>query len=81
MAERATISRIDQFLGRQVHLQGWLQSRTDKGRLQFLSFRDGTGTIQVVVFEKNVSPEAFEAARRVTQESSCEVTGTVRADP
>ncbi|MCL6429450.1 MAG: asparagine--tRNA ligase [Anaerolineae bacterium] len=81
MAEQATISTIDRFVGQVVHLRGWLQNRTDKGRLQFLSFRDGTGTIQVVVFQKNVPPEAFEAARRVTQESSCEVTGMVRADP
>jgi len=68
-------------VGREVLLEGWLYNRTDKGRLQFLQFRDGTGTVQAVVFEKNVSPEAFEAARKVTQESSCQITGTVRKDP
>lgn len=81
MGEQTTISRIGEYVGREVFLQGWLQSRTDKGRLQFLHFRDGTGTIQAVVFRKSVSPEAFEAARRVTQESSCTVTGIVREDP
>jgi asparaginyl-tRNA synthetase len=81
VAEPATIDKIASFVGREVLLRGWLYSRTDKGRLQFLQFRDGTGTIQAVVFQRNVSPEAFEAGRRMTQESSCEVTGTVRADP
>ncbi len=81
VAEITTISKIADYVGREVHLRGWLYSRTDKGRLQFLQFRDGSGTIQAVVFQKNVSPEAFEAARQVTQESSCEVWGTVRADP
>jgi len=81
VAEHATISKIAHWEGREVLLQGWLYSRVDKGRLQFLTVRDGTGMIQCVVFQKNVSAEAFEAARRVTQESSCEVTGVVRQDP
>ena len=80
MAEHTTIDRIPGRVGHEVSLQGWLYNRTDKGRLQFLQFRDGTGLVQAVVFEKNVSPEAFEAARSVTQESSCEITGTVRQD-
>jgi asparaginyl-tRNA synthetase len=80
VVERTTVDRLPDLAGREVLLQGWLYNKTDKGRLQFLQFRDGTGLIQVVVFEKNVSPEAFEAARSVTQESSCEVTGTVRQD-
>jgi asparaginyl-tRNA synthetase len=42
--------------------------------------RDGTGTIQCVVFVKDVAPEVFERAGHVPQESSLEVTGTVRAD-
>ena len=81
MAEHTTVDKAAGFVGREVHLQGWLYNRTDKGRLQFLMFRDGTGMIQAVVFQKNVSAEAFEAARKVTQESSCELTGTVREDP
>ena len=36
--------------------------------------------IQCVVFKKEVTPEVFEDARRLTQESSLVVTGTVRAD-
>jgi asparaginyl-tRNA synthetase len=66
--------------GKEITLKGWLYNKTDKGRLQFLLVRDGTGVIQAVVFEDDVSPQAFEAARTVTQESSLIVTGTVRAD-
>ncbi|MEE8392677.1 MAG: asparagine--tRNA ligase [Anaerolineae bacterium] len=74
------IQDIAQYVGDQVTLQGWLHNRTDKGRLQFLQVRDGTGFIQCVVFEKEVSPEVFEAARGLTQESSLVITGTVRQD-
>jgi len=72
---------IAQYVGEEVTFQGWLHGRTDKGRLQFLQVRDGTGFVQCVVFEKEVSPQVFQAARGLTQESSLVVTGTVRQDP
>nr|MBI2905009.1 asparagine--tRNA ligase [Chloroflexota bacterium] len=75
------IQDIAAHVGNTVTLQGWLYARTDKGKLQFLQVRDGTGVVQCVVFKKDVPEEVFEAAARLTQESSLEVTGTVRADP
>ena len=81
MAEVVRIEEIAAHVGKQATLQGWLYNRTDKGRLQFLQLRDGTGIIQCVVFQKEVSAETFEAAKRLTQESSFILTGTVRADP
>ena len=75
------IQDIAQHEGQEVTLKGWLLRGTDKGRLQFLLLRDGTGFIQCVVFQKAVSPETFENARRVTQESSLIVRGTVRKEP
>jgi asparaginyl-tRNA synthetase len=80
VAKHVYIEEIAAYEGEEVTLKGWLYNKTDKGRLQFLLVRDGTGIIQAVVFEKDISPEAFEAARRLTQESSLIVTGTVRAD-
>ncbi len=75
------IQDIAAHVGETVTLQGWLYNRVDKGKLQFLQVRDGTGILQCVVFKKEVSEEVFTAASRLTQESSVEVTGTVRADP
>ena len=67
-------------VGETATLEGWLYSKTGKGRLQFLQVRDGGGICQVVVFKGNVSAETFELARTLTQESSLRVTGTVKAD-
>ena len=75
------IQDIAQHAGETVTLKGWLADKTDKGRLQFLRVRDGTGLIQATVFEKSVSPDVFQRARSVTQESSLEVSGEVRAEP
>ncbi len=76
----AYVRQIAQFDGQTVTLAGWVYNKTEKGKLVFLLLRDGTGTIQCVVFKKNVSEEAFAAAKSLTQESSVRITGTVRAD-
>ena len=80
MAERCFVEKIGEHVGEEVIIKGWVYGKTGKGRLQFILVRDGTGTIQCVVFKKAVSPEVFEAAKSLTQESSLVVTGTVRAD-
>jgi asparaginyl-tRNA synthetase len=80
MTKEITIEHIAEHDGDEVSIKGWLYAKTGKGRLQFLQVRDGTGILQCVVFKKEVSPEVFEEARRLTQESSLVVTGTVRPD-
>src|SRR5690606_25982283 len=80
MAPWVRIEDIGQYDGQEVTIKGWIYNRTDKGKLKFLMVRDGTGMIQAVVFKKGVSPEVWEAAEKLTQESSLVVTGTVRAD-
>jgi asparaginyl-tRNA synthetase len=75
-----TIDRISEHLGQTVTVQGWLYNLRESGKLLFPIFRDGTGIIQGVVSLKE-RPEAFEALRGLTQESSVEVTGTVHAEP
>jgi len=80
MAQIIRIQDIASYEGAAVTIQGWLYNRTDKGKLQFLQVRDGTGFVQCVVFKKDVSPEVFAAAQSLTQESSLVVSGTVRQD-
>ncbi len=81
MADHVYIQDIAAHVGKPVTIKGWLADRTDKGKLQFLRVRDGTGFIQAVVFAKDVSPEVFDAAKRLLQESSVVVTGVPRAEP
>ncbi len=74
------VSQIADYAGQEVTLRGWVYNRTDKGRLQFIQLRDGSGIVQCVAFKKDMPPEQFELAAKLTQESSLIVTGTVRAD-
>src|SRR6476659_10865220 len=81
MADLVSIEHIGAHEGKTVTVNGWIADKTDKGKLQFLRVRDGTGVIQATLFQKTVSPEAFDLAKHVPQESSVTVTGEVRKEP
>ena len=80
MAVPISISRIAEYDGRAVLLQGWLHNKRSSGRLNFLQLRDGTGVVQCVLFKGDVSPDLFERSAGLTQESSLRVWGVVRED-
>lgn len=74
------INKLAEHVGKEVTLKGWLYNKRSSGKLQFLMLRDGTGLVQCVVFKGNVSDDIFNAAKKLTQESSFEITGTVKKD-
>ena len=78
MREFVSIKELGGHDGRQVHLRGWLYGKRSGGKVVFLQLRDGTGLCQCVV--EAAVPAAFEAASKLAQESSLELTGTVRRD-
>ena len=67
-------------IGGEVTIRGWLRHRRDKGKLHFLTIRDGTGDLQAVVSKSAVGDAQFELSSQLTQESSCVVTGALRQD-
>lgn len=78
--ETALIENIAKYEGKEVQIRGWLYNKRSSGKLHFLQVRDGSGIIQAVIFKNDVTPEVFELADKITQESSIIVTGTVKAD-
>ena len=81
MSTLIKIANAADFVGQEVTLKGWVQKRIDKGKLQFVSLRDGSGVMQCVVFKKNLPEEQFEAARYITLESAVAISGALRAEP
>ena len=77
----AAIKDLHHHIGQTVTLQGWLFNKRDSGKIAFLVVRDGTGLCQCVVAKNPQTEPFFDHARRIAQESSLRVTGTVRADP
>jgi asparaginyl-tRNA synthetase len=74
-----SIEEAGRYDAQEVTIRGWLYNLRESGKLLFPIFRDGTGIIQGVCALKE-SPEAFEALKGLTQESSVIVTGKIRAE-
>jgi asparaginyl-tRNA synthetase len=76
----AEIERIGQYVGQEVLLKGWVYNIRSSGKIFFLLVRDGTGVIQCIVERSSAGEELFARAAALTQESSIEISGTVRED-
>ncbi|HIE18187.1 TPA: asparagine--tRNA ligase [Candidatus Bathyarchaeota archaeon] len=63
-----------------VHIRGWLHNMRSSGGIHFLLIRDGTGIIQCTVKKGSVEDRIFIETKDLTQESSLEITGTVKED-
>ncbi len=80
MTKLITIEKIAGHDGERVKIQGWLYASTRKGKLMFVRLRDGTGMVQGVAYRPEVGDDLFELLKRLGQESSLIITGTVRAN-
>ncbi|WP_239696912.1 asparagine--tRNA ligase [Paenibacillus oryzisoli] len=80
MHMKSTIGEVKHHVGESVTIGCWLNKKRSSGKIQFLQLRDGSGYIQGVVVKSEVSEEAWEAASKLTQESSLYITGKVKED-
>jgi len=72
-----TIAEIPKYLSQEVLIKGWVFNFRSSGKIYFLQLRDGSGRLQAVVSEKDVSKETWQACQKLTMESSVEVAGKV----
>ncbi len=76
----AQIEELGPLAGSEVLVRGWVVTTRSSGKIAFLVLRDGTGHLQAVLSKKEVGDDVWARFQALTQESSVEVTGTVRAD-
>jgi asparaginyl-tRNA synthetase len=74
------INQLKDHVGQEVTLEGWLYNSRASGKIQFLILRDGTGLCQCIVEKGKIADEMFEQLKRLGQESSLALTGTIRAE-
>src|SRR5213083_1579313 len=75
------IEDLPRLAGATVAVRAWVTTTRFSGKIAFVMLRDGTGYVQVVVSKKDVPDAAWQACGTLTQETSVEVVGAVRADP
>jgi asparaginyl-tRNA synthetase len=73
------IDSLGGHVGERVAVKGWAYNMRSSGKIKFLVVRDGTGMVQCII-NKAEYREAGEVFEKLTQESSCIVTGTVGED-
>jgi len=66
--------------GERVKVRGWIYRTRSSGKLAFVTVRDESGIIQVIVEKGKLPDEDFDSARKALIESSVEVEGTVHED-
>ena len=78
---RVWISDLKNHVGETISLRGWVYNHRSSGKIKFLVLRDGTGYCQCVFVKASVDEAIFNDFEQLTQESSVEIVGTVRAEP
>ncbi|MBR3254175.1 aspartate--tRNA ligase [Candidatus Saccharibacteria bacterium] len=73
---RILTDKLNDFLGKEVEVEGWVNSRRDHGGLIFIDLRDHTGIIQLVVTPG--TEEAFKLAETVRDEFVLKAVGKMR---
>ena len=73
---RILSDKLSDFLGKEVMVEGWVNSRRDHGGLIFIDLRDQTGIIQLVVTPE--TEEAFRLAESVRDEFVLRAIGKMR---
>ncbi len=71
------ISHLQDHRDKEVILKGWIHFRRDSKGIVFLGLRDGSGFIQCVVTQDQVSQEIFDLASGLALENSVEIRGIV----
>jgi aspartyl-tRNA synthetase len=79
MQKRIPIGELQNHIGGEVMLKGWVDVRRDHGKLVFLDIRDASGMVQAVALPNH--PEAREVCASLRDEWVIEVLGKVNPRP
>jgi asparaginyl-tRNA synthetase len=75
------VADLKDHVGDEVTVQGWVETTRTHGKVGFVVVRDGTGTVQGVVLEKEAPEDVWELHESLGQESCVHLTGEVREEP
>jgi asparaginyl-tRNA synthetase len=78
--QRTTINKLADHVGQAVTLSGWVYNTRSSGKIAFVILRDGTGLCQCVIEKNEQTERFFDDAKKLTQETSVELTGLCRRE-
>ncbi|MCX6701690.1 MAG: aspartate--tRNA ligase [Candidatus Zambryskibacteria bacterium] len=77
--KRIYIKNLNENVGKEVVIKGWVAVRRDQGKMVFMDIRDMSGIVQCVVLTSH--SEALEQVKEVRTEWVLSVTGIVNKRP
>jgi len=77
--KRTYIKDLNNFIGKEITISGWVDIRRDHGKLIFMDLRDMSGKIQAVALPNN--KEAHEISGKLRPEWVVSATGIVNKRP
>lgn len=75
-----SIRQIPSLGDGRIRIKGWVVHVRSSGKLIFVEVRDGTGTIQCVVYSGDLDDATFLRAKHLSLETSVMVEGIIRRD-
>jgi len=80
---RVTIGQIldGDHTDKEVKVRGWIYRTRSSGKICFITLRDSTGILQLIVSKRDIPEEEFAQAKKALVESSVILTGNVREEP
>ena len=76
--QEKTIAQLPSCVDQKVCLKGWVHNFRSSGKICFIIIRDGTGICQCVLSYKKEEQTLFDTFKKLTQESTIQVTGVVK---
>lgn len=73
--ERTLIKDLNENIGKEVLLKGWVQDIRNLSKIKFLILRDRTGNMQTLAFKGDTEDKSFNAIDQITNESVVEIVG------
>ena len=75
--KKIRINQIQDYIDKEVKIDGWVYNSRRSGKIGFLTLRDGFGLAQCIVVKNEIGDDLFEDFKSLTQESSLSVIGNI----
>ena len=76
-----TISKLSEYVGEEVIINGWVYSIRNIGKIWFVILRDGTGLLQGVVVKGEATDPTFNMEQALNKEDSVSLRGLIKKEP
>ena len=76
-----TISKLSEYVGKEVIINGWVYSIRNIGKIWFVILRDGTGLLQGVVVKGEATDLTFNMEQSLNKEDSVSLRGLIKEEP